>query len=237
MNHENKLSVFLKGLVKENPVLVLILGTCPTLAMSSNVISALVMGVSATLVLLCSNVVISLLRKVIPDQVRIPSYIVIIAGFVTMVQMLLHAYLPDLYQMLGVYLALIVVNCIILGRAEMYASKNNVLNSALDGLGMGIGFTLALFVIATIREVFGNASFANLEIKFLQNYKIAILTQAPGGFFVYGCMIALVNKITKGKAIKKKDFSCNGCPSANFCKKGVCEEEVNQKMDMEKEAN
>ena len=208
MNHENKLSVFLKGLVKENPVLVLILGTCPTLAMSSNVISALAMGVSATLVLLCSNVVISLLRKVIPD-----------------------------YQMLGVYLALIVVNCIILGRAEMYASKNNVLNSALDGLGMGIGFTLALFVIATIREVFGNASFANLEIKFLQNYKIAILTQAPGGFFVYGCMIALVNKITKGKAIKKKDFSCNGCPSANFCKKGVCEEEVNQKMDMEKEAN
>lgn len=237
MNHENKLSVFLKGLVKENPVLVLILGTCPTLAMSSNVISALAMGVSATLVLLCSNVVISLLRKVIPDQVRIPSYIVIIAGFVTMVQMLLHAYLPDLYQMLGVYLALIVVNCIILGRAEMYASKNNVLNSALDGLGMGIGFTLALFVIATIREVFGNASFANLEIKFLQNYKIAILTQAPGGFFIYGCMIALVNKITKGKAIKKKDFSCNGCPSANFCKKGVCEEEVNQKMDMEKEAN
>ena len=161
MNYENKLSVFLKGLVKENPVLVLILGTCPTLAMSSNVISALAMGVSATLVLLCSNVVISLLRKVIPDQVRIPSYIVIIAGFVTMVQMLLHAYLPDLYQMLGVYLALIVVNCIILGRAEMYASKNNVLNSALDGLGMGIGFTLALFVIATIREVFGNASFAN----------------------------------------------------------------------------
>ena len=194
MNNEKKLSVFLKGLVKENPVLVLILGTCPTLAMSSNVISALAMGVSATLVLLCSNVVISLLRKVIPDQVRIPSYIVIIAGFVTMVQMLLHAYLPDLYQMLGVYLALIVVNCIILGRAEMYASKNNVLNSALDGLGMGIGFTLALFVIATIREVFGNASFANLEIPFLQNYKIAILTQAPGGFFVYGCMIALVNK-------------------------------------------
>ena len=224
MNNEKKLSVFLKGLVKENPVLVLILGTCPTLAMSSNVISALAMGVSATLVLLCSNVVISLLRKVIPDHV-------------TMVQMLLHAYLPDLYQMLGVYLALIVVNCIILGRAEMYASKNNVLNSALDGLGMGIGFTLALFVIATIREVFGNASFANLEIPFLQNYKIAILTQAPGGFFVYGCMIALVNKITKGRAIKKKEFSCNGCPSANFCKKDVCEEEVNQKIDMEKEAN
>ena len=139
MNKQNKLGILLKGLIQENPVLVLILGTCPTLAMSNSVISAVAMGVSATLVLLCSNIVISLLRKVIPDQVRIPSYIVIIAGFVTMVQMLLQAYLPSLYEMLGVYLALIVVNCIILGRAEMYASKNNVIDSALDGIGMGIG--------------------------------------------------------------------------------------------------
>ncbi len=237
MKNESKLSILLKGLVKENPVLVLILGTCPTLAMSNNVISAVAMGLSATIVLLCSNVVISLLRKIIPDQVRIPSYIVIIAGFVTMVQMLLHAYLPDLYQMLGVYLALIVVNCIILGRAEMYASKNNVLNSALDGLGMGLGFLLALFVIATIREVFGNASFANLEIKFLADYKIAILTQAPGGFFVYGCMIALVNKITKGRAIKKKEFGCSGCPNVHICKKEVCEKETSQSLNIEKGAN
>ena len=138
MNKQNKLGILLKGLIQENPVLVLILGTCPTLAMSNSVISAVAMGVSATLVLLCSNIVISLLRKVIPDQVRIPSYIVIIAGFVTMVQMLLQAYLPSLYEMLGVYLALIVVNCIILGRAEMYASKNNVIDSALDGIGMGM---------------------------------------------------------------------------------------------------
>ena len=194
MNNEKKLSVFLKGLVKENPVLVLILGTCPTLAMSSNVISALAMGVSATLVLLCSNVVISLLRKVIPDQVRIPSYIVIIAGFVTMVQMLLHAYLPDLYQMLGVYLALIVVNCIILGRAEMYASKNNVLNSALDGLGMGIGFTLALFVIATIREVFGNASFANLEIPFLQKFALGQPLQLNSFFLIALPLVILLTR-------------------------------------------
>lgn len=236
MNKDSKLSILLKGFVKENPVLVLILGTCPTLAMSSNVITAIAMGISATIVLICSNVVISLLRKLIPDQVRIPSYIVIIAGFVTLVQMLLNAYLPSLYEMLGVYLALIVVNCIILGRAEMYASKNGVLDSALDGLGMGIGFIIALFAMATIREVFGNASFANLPIKFLEPYKISILTQAPGGFFVYGCMIALVNKISQGKAIKKKEFSCEGCPSASFCKQDKCAATENAAQnDLEKE--
>ena len=229
MNKEKRLSILLKGFIKENPVLVLILGTCPTLAMSTSVISALVMGLSATIVLFCSNVVISLLRNIIPSQVRIPSYIVIIAGFVTMVQMLLHAYLPNLYAMLGVYLALIVVNCIILGRAEMYASKNGVINSALDGIGMGLGFTLALFLMATIREVFGNGSFAGIEIGFLQNYKISILTQAPGGFFVFGCMIALVNKITHGKAIKKKEFSCSGCPSASFCHKDECNNNLEEK--------
>lgn len=229
MNKEKRLSILLKGFIKENPVLVLILGTCPTLAMSTSVISALAMGLSATIVLFCSNVVISLLRNIIPSQVRIPSYIVIIAGFVTMVQMLLHAYLPNLYAMLGVYLALIVVNCIILGRAEMYASKNGVINSALDGIGMGLGFTLALFLMATIREVFGNGSFAGIEIGFLQNYKISILTQAPGGFFVFGCMIALVNKITHGKAIKKKEFSCSGCPSASFCHKDECNNNLEEK--------
>ncbi len=219
----NKLLILLNGFIKENPVLVLILGTCPTLAISTSIVSAIAMGISATLVLIGSNVVISLLRKIIPDQVRIPCYIVIIAAFVTLVQMLLQAYLPDLYEMLGVYLALIVVNCIILGRAEMYASKNGVLDSALDGIGMGLGFTLALLAMALIREVFGNASFAGYEIKFLQPYKISILTQTPGGFFVYGCMIALVNKITNGRAVKKTEFNCAGCPSALFCRKSVCE--------------
>lgn len=237
MNKENKLSILLKGFIKENPVLVLILGTCPTLAMSSNVVTAIAMGISATIVLTCSNVVISLLRNIIPDQVRIPSYIVIIAGFVTLIQMLLQAYLPSLYEMLGVYLALIVVNCIILGRAEMYASKNGVGDSALDGLGMGIGFTIALLAMATLREVFGNASFANIPIKFLEPYKISILTQAPGGFFVYGCMIALVNKISKGKAVKKKDFGCANCPNASLCKKDKCAEETNiSEVTVEKEA-
>ena len=219
----NKLAIILNGFIKENPVLVLVLGTCPTLAVSTSIISAVTMGISATLVLLGSNLVISLLRKIIPDQVRIPCYIVIVAGFVTIVQMLLQAYLPDLFEMLGVYLALIVVNCIILGRAEMYASKNKPLDSVCDAIGMGIGFTLALLCMAFIREVFGNASFAGYKLEFLEPYKISILTQTPGGFFVYGCLIAIVNKISHGKAIKKKNFGCEGCPSAKFCKKNSCE--------------
>ena len=220
----SKLSILLKGLIKENPVLVLVLGTCPTLAVTSNLISALAMGISATLVLIGSNVVISLLRNIIPDQVRIPSYIVIIAGFVTVVQMLLQAYAIELYNMLGVYLALIVVNCIILGRAEMYANKNNVGNSLLDAIGMGIGFTLALLAMAFIREVFGNGSFAGIELAFMQPFKISILTQAPGGFFVFGCLIAIVNAVSNGKAIKKTSFGCEGCPSKAVCGKTSCEE-------------
>ncbi|MBR3382305.1 MAG: electron transport complex subunit E [Clostridia bacterium] len=214
-----KLKVFTNGLLKENPVLVLVLGTCPTLAMSVSVINAIAMGLAATAVLTCSNMVISLLRKIIPDTVRIPCYIVVIAGFVTLVQMLMEAYLPDLYEMLGVYLALIVVNCIILGRAEMFANKHNVGESALDGLGMGFGFTLALLAMAVIREVLGNASFAGMKIAFLENFKIPILTAPPGGFLVFGCLIALVTHITRGKAPLKKSFDCEGCPSASFCRK------------------
>lgn len=214
-----KIKILTNGLLKENPVLVLVLGTCPTLAMSVSVINAIAMGLAATAVLICSNAVISLLRKVIPDTVRIPCYIVVIAGFVTLVQMLMEAYLPDLYEMLGVYLALIVVNCIILGRAEMFANKHNVFESALDGLGMGFGFTLALLSMSIVREVFGNASFAGMPIGFLQDYKIPILTAPPGGFLVFGCMIALVAFITKGRAPKKKSFDCEGCPSASFCRK------------------
>ena len=168
MNKDNSLSILTKGILKENPVFVLILGTCPTLATTTNVVGAFGMGIAALAVLLCSNVLISLLRRVIPDSVRIPCYIVIIAAFVTAVQMLLQAYLPALYEMLGVYLALITVNCIILGRAEMFAGKNTVGKSALDGIGMGLGFTLALCAMAVIREVFGNATFAGMSIPFLE---------------------------------------------------------------------
>ncbi len=225
MSTSKKLMIFLKGLIKENPVLVLVLGTCPTLAVSTGVISALSMGIAATVVLVGSNIVISALRKIVPDSVRIPSYIVVIAAFVTAVQMLMQAFLPEFYEMMGIYLALIVVNCIILGRAEMFARKNSVLDSALDGLGMGIGFLLALLAMATIREVLGGGTFAGIEIPFLIKYNFPLLKQAPGGFLVFGILIAVVNKIgvKKGEA-KRKEFSCEGCPSASLCGKTSCGE-------------
>ena len=222
MSKNNNLSILLKGILLENPVFVLILGTCPTLATTTTVVGAVGMGLAATAVLICSNLVISLLRKVIPDSVRIPCYIVIIAGFVTIVQMFIHAFLPSLYDLLGVYLALITVNCIILGRAEMFAGKNTPGKAALDGVGMGIGFTLALLSMAIIREVIGAGSFAGIEIPFISNYKIEFFTKAPGGFLVYGIMIAVVYKLTHGRAPYKKQFSCEGCPSASFCKGNAC---------------
>ncbi len=220
MKKDGNLSVLLKGLLKENPVFVLVLGTCPTLAMSTSVTSAVGMGLAATAVLICSNAVISLLRKFIPETVRIPCYIVVIAAFVTVVEMIIHAYLPELYESLGVYLALITVNCIILGRAEMFAGKNSVGKSVLDGIGMGLGFTLALLAMSTVREVIGAGTFAGIEVPFMIDHKIEILTKAPGGLLVYGLLIALVNVLTKGKAIKKKSFGCEGCPSAGMCSGG-----------------
>jgi len=223
----SKLFIFLKGLIKENPVLVLVLGTCPTLAQTNSVINALGMGIAATLILICSNMVISALRRVIPDTVRIPCYIVVIAAFVTVVQLVMQAipFLTPIYELMGVFLPLIVVNCIILGRAEMFARKNGVIDSALDGAGMGLGFLIALLSMATIREVFGSGSFAEIAIPFLQNYKIGILTQAPGGFLVFGILIAVVNKIGINKSEgKRKEFSCEGCPSASLCGKTSCSE-------------
>ncbi len=237
MNSNKKLAIFLRGLIAENPVLVLVLGTCPTLAVSTGIISALSMGLAATVVLVGSNAVISALRKLIPDTVRIPCYIVVIAAFVTAVQMIMQAYLPAFYSMLGVYLALIVVNCIILGRAEMFARKNTVLDSVVDGFGMGIGFLLALLAMALIREVFGAASFAGIEIPFLVDYKIPILTQAPGGFLVFGILIAVINKIGPKKGEKKrKNFSCEGCPSASLCGKVSCPENAELVIDTKEEA-
>ncbi len=215
--------ILLRGIIAENPVLILILGTCPTLATSTSVISALSMGIAATVVLVCSNVVISALRNIIPDTVRIPCYIVVIAAFVTAVQMLLQAFLPSIYDMLGVYLALIVVNCIILGRAEMFARKNGVVDSALDGVGMGIGFLVALVLIATVREVLGAGTFAGIEIPFMKDLKIPVLVMAPGGFLVYGIIIAIMNKLTEKRGgVKRKSFSCEGCPSSHLCNKTEC---------------
>lgn len=233
MNKNSNWLILLKGILKENPVLVLILGTCPTLATTTNVAGAFGMGIAAMVVLICSNVLISLLRKVIPDNVRIPCYIVVIAGFVTIVQMVVQAYLPPLYEMLGVYLPLITVNCIILGRAEMFAGKNSVGKSALDGIGMGLGFTLALCAMATIREVFGAASFAGIAIPALEPYKIEVLVKAPGGMMVYGLLIALVFVITQGKAPLKKSFSCAGCPNAGHCHSACTELEDTAKAETE----
>lgn len=221
---------FSKGLIKENPVLRLVLGTCPTLAVSTSVESAIGMGLAATVVLVCSNIVISALRKVIPSKVRIPAYIVIIAGFVTLVQMLVKAFLPQIDEMLGVYLPLIVVNCIILGRAEAFASKNNVLYSAVDGLGMGVGFTAALLLMGGVRELLGAGSIAGFTVLPEAIPPMTIFVLAPGGFFVFGILIALANKVAESKGKPKAELKgCSACPMASTCSlvgsKEACKEE------------
>jgi len=215
----NKIQILLNGIIKENPVLVLILGICPALAVSTLVENAVGMGLATTFVLLGSNIAISLLRKSIPDKVRIPCYIVLIAGFTTIVQMVVEAYAYSLYQALGIFLPLIAVNCIVFARAEMFANKNNVLDSAFDAVGMGAGFTLALFMIATLREILGSGSWLGIKIPVLSNNNIEAFTLAPGGFIAFGLLIAIINKVSKGKAIKKNDFGCNACPSRAVCSK------------------
>ena len=207
------------GIINDNPVLSLVLGTCPTLAISVNAGNAIGMGIAATAVLIGSNLVISLLRKIIPDKVRIPAYVTVIAGFVSIVQLLVKAYMPALDKSLGLYLPLIVVNCIILGRAEMFASKNTPLISVIDGVAMGIGFTAAIFSMAVIREFLGAGSLAGVQIipDSSPVAPITLLILPPGGFFVYGMMIALIKKVTKGKGPKRQSFGCAGCPSAATC--------------------
>lgn len=219
----NKLSIVTKGIIKENPVLVLLLGTCPTLAVTTSAINGIGMGVSTMAVLICANIVISLLKNIIPNKVRIPCYIVVIAGFVTIVQLMLKAYVPALDAALGLFIPLIVVNCIILGRAEMFASKNSVIDSALDGLGMGIGFTLALGIMGLIREFFGSGTAFGIAITAGHITPMGIFMLAPGGFFVFAVLIALINWASKGRAIKKKEFGCEGCAMADTCG-GSCEE-------------
>ena len=214
MSKKSKLSIITNGIIKENPVLVLLIGTCPTLATSSSASNGLGMGLSTTA---AANIVISLLRKVIPDKVRIPCYIVVIAGFVTVVQFLLEAYVPALYKSLGLFIPLIVVNCIILGRAEAFANKNTVVDSALDGIGMGLGFTLTLTVMGTIRELLGAGTWFGMTVFGSWFTPIGFFNLAPGGFFVFGLLIAVLNVITKGKALKKKTFSCGTCPMYNSC--------------------
>ena len=186
----SKWKVFTAGIIRENPVLRLVLGCCSALAVTTTVSGAVGMGLAMTFVLVCSNIVISALRKVIPAKVHLPCYIVIIATFVTVVQMVLQAFVPALYKSLGVYLALIVVNCIILGRAEMFACKNSVVDSALDGIGMGIGYTLTVVLMATIREILGSGTWLGFKILPDSVAKIGIMTQAPGAFFCFGLLMA-----------------------------------------------
>ena len=209
-NHMKELT---KGIFKENPTFVLLLGLCPTLGVTTMVSNAIGMGFSVLFVLTCSNIMISLLRKVIPDSVRIPSYIVIIASFVTIIEMILHAFIPEVYTALGVFLPLIVVNCIILGRAEAFASKNTVLDSILDGIGMGLGFTLALILIATIREVFGSGTITLfplgsfdgvIEIPFINKWPIRVMTLAPGALLLMGYLKAYFEFYSRRKAKKEK---------------------------------
>jgi electron transport complex protein RnfE len=190
---------FTKGFLKENPTFILVLGTCPTLAVTSSAMNALGMGLATTFVLTGSNLVISLVKNQIPDKVRIPSFIVIIASFVTVVELVMKAYTPSLSKSLGIFIPLIVVNCIVLGRAEAFASKNRLVASIIDGVGMGLGFTFALLIIGSIREILGSGSIFN--IPFIPgNYAILLFVLAPGAFIVFGYAMAVVNKINKNKS-------------------------------------
>jgi len=215
---------FAKGLLEENPVLSLILGTCPTLAITTAAQNAIGMGIAATLVLVFSNAWISILKNFIPDKIRIPCYITIIAGFVSIIQMLVKAFTPEIDKTLGIYLPLIVVNCIILGRAEMFASKNELIPSLLDGLGMGVGFTAALLSMGIIRELFGNGTFFSIPL--LKGFidPVIIFILPPGGFFVFGMLIALSNKISSRNKLKQEknivdEINCSSCTMSKTCQK------------------
>lgn len=214
-----------KGLIKENPNLVSLLGMCPTLAVTTMAVNGIGMGLATTFVLIGSNIVISLLKNFIPKAVRLPAYIVIIAGFVTLISFIMQACLPDLYSALGVFLSLITVNCIILGRAEAFASKNKVLPSVLDAIGMGLGFTLSLFIMGAIREIVGMGTLLSgtplcIEIPF--GTPMLVFIMPAGGFFVLGVVIAVINKLANRKPPQK--IGCAGCPNSKVCKgEGGCE--------------
>ncbi len=216
----------INGLIKENPTFVLMLGMCPTLAVTTSAINGVGMGLTTTVVLIMSNIIISMLRKVIPDGVRIPAFIVVIASFVTITELLLKAYIPSLYEALGLYIPLIVVNCIILGRAESYASKNNMIYSAFDGLGMGLGFTFGLTCIGLVRELIGNGSVFDIPVLPESYEPLTIFILAPGAFLVLSFLVALMNKIKLAKGRDTGvtgdcDKLCRNCPNTNCAGKWV----------------
>jgi electron transport complex protein RnfE len=210
------------GLVKENPTFVLMLGMCPTLAVTTSAVNGIGMGLSTTVVLVLSNLLISMLRKIIPDSVRMPAFIVVVASFVTIVQFLLEGFVPSLYNSLGIYIPLIVVNCIILGRAESYASKYPVLPSVFDGIGMGLGFTVGLTAIGIVRELIGAGKIFDRQILPDSYEPITIFILAPGAFFVLAGLTALQNKVKKkaalkGKPIAESDSCASGCAGCAGC--------------------
>ena len=184
-----------KGIVKENPTFVIVLGMCPTLATTTSVNNALGMGLAATFVLVCSNIIISMIRNIIPNKIRIPSYVIVIAAFVSIVDMVMAAYLPDLHKALGLFIPLIVVNCIIMGRAEAFASKNSVMDSMADGIGMGIGFTLALILMSSIREILGSGTWAGMKVMPVTYDPMLVAILTPGAFITLGLLMAGINML------------------------------------------
>lgn len=210
------------GIIKENPTFVLILGMCPTLAVTSSLGNGAGMGLSTMAVLVLSNMVISMLRNIIPNGVRVPAFIVIVASFVTILQFLLEAYLPSLNSALGIYIPLIVVNCIILGRAESYASKNPVLPSIFDGLGMGLGFTVALTILGAFRELLGAGQIFGMQVMPSAYEPITIFILAPGAFFVLACLVAIQNKVKSKKPKKAGEAQSGGCGDCSHCGNSAC---------------
>lgn len=209
-----------KGIIKENPTLVMLLGMCPTLAVTTQAMNGVGMGLATTFVLLGSNIVVSALRKVIPDKVRIPAFIVIIASFVTLIGFLLEGFVPSLYDSLGIYLTLITVNCIIFGRAEMFASKNNVIASVCDALGMGTGFTLALLLMGSVREIIGAGQWFGMDIPVIHDNPMLLFIMPAGGFFTLGVIIAVVNKLANKKPPQEIECgNCENCPMSDKCDK------------------
>ena len=210
------------GIIKENPTFVLMLGMCPTLAVTSSAVNGLGMGLSTTVVLILSNMLISAFRKVIPDGVRMPAFIVIVASLVTMVQFIMQAYTPSLSESLGVYIPLIVVNCIILGRAESFAAKNGPINSFFDGLGMGLGFTVALTILGAFRELLGAGQIFGMQVMPSAYEPITIFILAPGAFFVLACLVAIQNKVKSKKPKKAGEAQSGGCGDCSHCGNSAC---------------
>ena len=210
------------GIIKENPTFVLMLGMCPTLAITTSATNGIGMGLTTTVILAASNLMISLLRNFIPDRVRMPAFIVVVASFVTVVQLLLQGFIPSLYDSLGIYIPLIVVNCIILGRAESFAAKNGPINSFFDGLGMGLGFTVALTILGAFRELLGAGQIFGMQVMPSAYEPITIFILAPGAFFVLACLVAIQNKVKSKKPKKAGEAQSGGCGDCSHCGNSAC---------------